>query len=173
MKKLLMATAAIISTLIVVSAFSGTVSAGVEPSPFKSTMGKLGSLDNNLAEIQRNLGKVLAVPPPEDQTPGWKGPTNQLEAISHHLGVMDNRLEEILEAQDPGRDLLELFAFLTDTMLYRANVVELEMLDFLRLHSNDIEKMPEVFVDAFYDVLSVIGGIQERIEEFINPPTTP
>jgi hypothetical protein len=165
--------ALIMSILIVVSGFSGTASAGVEPSPFKSTFGKLDSIDNNLAEIQRNLNKVLTIPPPDDNTPGWKGAANRLGALANHLAVVDLRLEEILDAQDPGIHMLELFEYLEETMLYRADSIENEMLDFLRLHNNDMDRMPEVFVDSFFDVFDLIHDMQTKIFEFINPPTRP
>jgi hypothetical protein len=172
MKRILI-TALFVSILIVVSGFSGTASAGVEPSPFKSTFGKLGSIDNNLAGIQRNLNNVLAIPPPDDNTPGWKGSANRLRALANHLAVIDLRLEEILGVQDPGMPLIELFEYLEETMLYRVDEIEKIMLDFLRLHSKDMDRMPEAFVDSFFDVLDIIHDMQVRIFEFINPPPGP
>ena len=172
MKKILIASL-IVSILIVVSGFSGTASAGVEPSPFKSTLGKVGSIDNNLAEIHRNLNLVLAEPPLNDQTPGWKGPANRLDALAKQLTVVKLRLYEILDAQDPGVPLIELFEYLEEAILYRLDSIEHEMLDFLRVHSNDIERMPEAFLDSFYEVFDLIHDMQDRIFEFINPPPWP
>ncbi len=172
MKRILIA-ALIISILIVVSGFAGTASAGVEPSPFRSTLGKLGSVDNNLVEIQRNLKLVLAEPPLDDQTPGWNGDAFRLGALANHMAVIDSRLVEILEAQDPGLSLLELFEYLEETILYRLDEIENEIQDFLRLHRDNMDRMPKLFVGSFYDVFDIVQDMQERIFEFINPPTRP
>jgi hypothetical protein len=169
MKRLMMV-ALITSILIVVSGFAGSASAGVEPSPFRSAFGKLGSIDNNLAEVQRNLNLVLAEPPLDDQTPGWKGDANRLRGLANHMAVIDSRLVEILDAQDPGMSLLELYDYLEETILYRADSIEFEMQEFIRIHNDKLDRMPKLFVGSFFDVLDIVQEMQERIFEFINPP---
>jgi hypothetical protein len=172
LKKFLVVIAVLISALFVLSGFLGAASAGSEPSPFKSTMGKLGSIDNNLAEVERNLGRVLDDPPLDAIIPGWKGPGNQLVAISKHVADLDLRLAAVLDVDQDPRHLIELFEYLTDNILFRLNAIEVEIKDFLSLYSNVIDKMPEAFVDAFYEVFELITQMEDRIFEFMGTTTT-
>jgi hypothetical protein len=172
-KKKLIAVAIFMSVLIVVSAFSGTASAGVEPSPFKSTLGNLGSIDNNLIGIHRNLRLVLANPPLDDQVPGWKGPSYRLEALGEHLDLLDSRLEESLGASRESPRILELFEYLEENLLFRLNEMDTEFLDFLRVHSIHLTRMPEAYIESLFNAFELIHSMQDRIFEFMTLPIPP
>jgi hypothetical protein len=149
------------------------VSAGVEPSPFKSTLGELGSIDNNLAGIHRNLHRVLADPPLDDQVPGWRGSSYRLEALGEHLDLLDSRLEASLGASRESPRLLELFEYLEENLLFRLNEIETEFLDFLRVFTNHLTRMPEAYVESLFNAFELIHNMQDRIFEFMTLPIPP
>jgi hypothetical protein len=172
LKKFLVLTAMVISILFVLGGFLGTASAGFEPSPFRSALGKLGSIDNNLVEVEKNLGRVLADPPLDVIRPGWKGPGNKLVAISHHVSYLDLRLAAVLDTDQDPHHLIEMFEYLTDNILFRLNAIEVEMKDFISLYENKMEKMPEAFVDAFYEAFGLITEMEDRVLEYLGTTTT-
>jgi hypothetical protein len=75
--------------IFLLAGFAGTVSAGVEPSPFRSDAGKLEAIINNLESIEKRLEHTLVVPP-DDIRPGT---ANKLAAMNSELGVVEKRLE--------------------------------------------------------------------------------
>jgi hypothetical protein len=109
----------------------------------------------------------------DEQTPGWKGDVNRFRALANRLAVVDTRLKEILEAKDPGITLVELYDYLEETILYRADSIEFEMQEFIRIHNDKFDRMPEAFTGTFFDVFDIVQDMQERIFQFINPAARP
>ena len=93
---------------------TGTVFAGVEPSPFQPEINKLHSIELNQAAIHKRLDKL------QSPAPLPNGTANYLDATVNQLGVLDTRLADVLYAlptnPDPGLDevILSLDGIRTD-----------------------------------------------------------
>ena len=70
--------------------FTGTVSAGIGPSPFEPEINKLHSIELNVAAINKRLAKLN-----ESETLP-EGATNYLNAMANQMQGLKARLEEIL-----------------------------------------------------------------------------
>jgi hypothetical protein len=86
--------------LIIICLLPGfsTVKAGFDPSPFRSEERKLNSIGNSLAAFILSSGELAGwhMDPPDH--PGYlKGKANQLKAMIHKMGILDNRLSKVLE----------------------------------------------------------------------------
>lgn len=91
MKKLIIGSVIVLAILLM-SGLAAPVSAGVEPSPFKVDINKLGSIVNHLDSIGHRVEHVGVVPP-NDQKPGTlRGAVNRLDAMADDLGRLDGRL---------------------------------------------------------------------------------
>jgi hypothetical protein len=75
---------------LLVLGITGTVLAGVEPSPFVSEINKLHSIELNISAIQKRIEKV------ETSTSLPTGIENYLSAMGNQLGVLDTRLADVL-----------------------------------------------------------------------------
>ena len=91
MKKLIIGSAIVLAILLM-SGLATPVSAGVEPSPFRDDVNKLGSIVNQLDSIGQRV-EHAGVVPPNDQKPGTlRGTVNRLDAMVGDLERMDSRL---------------------------------------------------------------------------------
>jgi hypothetical protein len=71
---------------------AGTVFAGIAPSPFQPEINKLHSIELNQAAIDKRLDKL------QSPAPLPNGTANYLDATVNHLGVLDTRLADVLNA---------------------------------------------------------------------------
>lgn len=95
MKKLIIGSVIVLAILLL-AGFATPVSAGVEPSPFKSEINKLGSIVNNLDSINTRV-ELVGVVPPNDQKPGTlRGTVNRLEAMAGELERLDIRMGGVI-----------------------------------------------------------------------------
>lgn len=93
-KRMLFSVAMTVLALLLFTA--GSAFTGIAPSFFKTEINKLHSIELNLVAIRKNLEKL------QSRGPLPKGTPNYLEATVNHLGVLDTRLADVINAlQDP------------------------------------------------------------------------
>jgi len=84
-----------LGVLVGLLALGGLATAGVEPSPFKGALGKLGAVLNGLDSVDRRLEAVLGHPPDPCHPEGTVG---RLNAMANELGVLNGRVEAVTGA---------------------------------------------------------------------------
>ncbi len=87
--------------VLILTCTAGMVSAGVEPSPFRSDAGKLQTVVNNFKSMEKRLDDTLAMSP----DPYNPSTVNKLEAMNNELETISKRVDHMLSNSrvDPGQ----------------------------------------------------------------------
>ena len=170
MKKLIIGSVIVLAILLL-SGIASPVSAGVEPSPFKDEINKLGSIVNNLDSINRRV-EHKGVVPPNDQKPGTLiGTVNSLGAMENDLERIDGRLGGLIDTlphnpQDLPEDVL---AALGEVKAGAQCIVD-SINDILRDPSGDPDGLfEEALIGVRSSALAIIGTVDDYlIGEYIS-----
>jgi hypothetical protein len=165
MKKLIIGSV-IVLTILLLSGLATPVSAGVEPSPFRDEVNKLGSIVNQLDSIGQRV-EHAGVVPPNDQKPGTlRGTLNRLDAMGGDLERMDSRLGGLIgEFPNNPQDLPEdVIAALGEVKSEAQGIVD-SINEYLRDPTNG--DPPKVLTIALVGVLANAQQMVGRVNNYL------
>jgi len=146
----------------------GAVVAGIEPSPFEPELNKLHSIELNLAAIKKRMesrSAMVTLP---------AGTENYLLANGNQLGVLDNRLAEVLnalpygtlDAQTKEEVVLALEGMLVDLTGSLLPGTVGETSNVINLVDNIVSRLG-VGPSPFLPVLESLSSLRNRIENYL------
>lgn len=169
MKRIIVITIFAALLLLIPGSFK-TVSAGVEPSPFRDEIGQMGSIINIMDMLDRQSGRVLLTA--EDaMEKDMKAHINKLEALIHKAGLVNGRLDcifedvgyEITEVGDEGADEIDLMKSQGEMILHTANSILFKIDSYFEL---DPEIVPGIY--EFGDTLQIFKIAVKDIVKNVN-----
>lgn len=141
-----------------------SLSAGVEPSPFKEVVNKINAIENNLESIDKRLGRVISKIMSEEGYSNPYGTENKLDAVADKLCSCKDKLENALDRlPDDDKRFPEVKYALVDVELKARSIVN--RIDKLFMNSDYIDIAPE-------RVKSNGQIIVYAAQEYIRPPST-